>query len=76
VESQFERDHGSGSIWEWYDENVSVADMTMIKAIIKSKKATIRFIGNQYRRDHVISTQEKKSLQNTIDAFEALGGKI
>lgn len=74
--AKFERDHGSGSIWEWYDENVSVSDMAMIKAIIRSKKATIRFTGNQYHKDHVITAQEKKSLQNVIDAFEALGGKI
>jgi hypothetical protein len=74
--AKFERDNGSGSIWEWYDENVSDTDMAMIRAIIKSKKATIRFTGNQYHKDHTISDQEKKSLQNVIDAFEALGGKV
>ena len=73
--AKFQRNHGSGSIWEWYDESVSVSDMAMIKDIIKSKKATIRFKGNQYFRDHEITEQEKKSLQNVIEAFEALGGK-
>lgn len=72
--AKFERDHGSGSVWEWYDENVSDADLAMIKAIIKSKKATIRFNGNQYHKDHTITAQEKRALQNVLDAFGALGG--
>ncbi len=72
----FERDHGSGAIWEWYDENVSKSDIEMIKAIIESNKATIRFIGNQYHRDHKITKKEKRALQNVIDAFKALGGIV
>lgn len=73
---KFERDNGAGSIWEWYDENVSDADIIMIKEIIKSKKTTLRFIGDKYHKDHTITDQEKKALQNVIDAFVALGGKI
>ena len=73
--TKFARDHGYGSIWEWYDDSVSSADMVMVKSIIKSKTATIRFIGSQYHKDYTITAQEKKALQNVLDAFEALGGQ-
>ncbi|OPY88765.1 MAG: hypothetical protein A4E71_00221 [Smithella sp. PtaU1.Bin162] len=72
--AKFNRDNSGGSIWEWYDENVSDADLIMIKAIIKSKKATVRFIGDQYREDYTITEQEKRALQNVLDAFIAMGG--
>jgi len=70
--AEFERDHGGGDVWEWYDESPTAKDLEMIKKIISSKKATIRFVGRQYHRDHVIDTNEKRALQSVLDAYEAL----
>ncbi len=48
----------------------------MIKAIISSKQAIIRFEGKQYRNDKVITPIQKKALENVLDAYLALGGKF
>ena len=70
---KFERDNNS-RIWEWYDENLTDADLQMIKAIISSKEAVIRFNGRQYRKDKTITASQKAALQNVLDAYKALGG--
>lgn len=69
--ARFERDN-EAKIWEWYDENLSEYDMAMIKAVISSKDATIRFNGSQYRHDETISQKQKIALQNVITAYESL----
>ena len=70
----FERDNNN-MIWEWYDENLSSSDLQMIRAVIASKEAVIRFNGRQYRKDVNITTAQKAALQNVLDAYTALGGK-
>jgi len=49
---------------------------SIIKAIINSKVAKIRFNGKQYYDDRIISQSEKKALQNVLLAYETLGGII
>ena len=44
----------------------------MIKRIISSKKSTIRFYGQQYYYDHIITAQEKEAMQVVLDAFSAI----
>jgi len=72
--AKFERDHDS-KIWEWYDENLSASDLQMIRAVIDSKVAVIRFNGRQYRKDKTITSAQKTALQNVLDAYKVLGGK-
>lgn len=71
--ADFERDNDS-EIWEWYDEPATSRDLNMIKAVIASRDAVIRFNGRQYRKDRTITSTQKKALQNVLDAYEALGG--
>lgn len=73
---EFQHESGSGSVWESFDESASDADLTMVKAVISSKEAILRFSGDQHNNDHQISSQEKKALQNVLDAYVASGGKI
>jgi hypothetical protein len=70
---KFERDNNS-EIWEWYDENLTDADLQMINAIISSKEAVIRFNGRQYRKDKKITESQKAAMRNVLDAYKALGG--
>lgn len=70
---KFERDNDV-SVWEWYDGNVSYADMRMIKAVISSKEAVIRLQGRQYHKDKVITASQKLALQNVLDAYHLIGG--
>ncbi|MFT4179272.1 MAG: hypothetical protein QM612_07390 [Thermomonas sp.] len=69
----FERDHDS-HIWEWYDANPTAEDLRMIEAVIASKDATIRFVGQQYHNDKKITASQKAALRRVLDAYKALGG--
>lgn len=72
--SDIKRDNDT-KVWEYYDTNMGTKDWEMVKKIISSKKTTVRHQG-QYYYDHVVTDKEKKALQNTLDAYEALGGEI
>lgn len=71
----FERDHRA-DIWEWRDVSPTADDLAMIKAVIQSKEAVVRFNGAQYRADRTISAEQKHALQHVLEAFEAKGGKV
>ena len=73
-EVEFERD-SDGNIWEWYDESVTEADLKMIKAVVESKDAVIRFNGQKYRDDKKITPSQKAALKNVLEAYEAFGGR-
>lgn len=72
TDATFERNSSYSGIREWYDFNVLDEDLKIIKAIIKSKEATIRFKGEAGYDDYVVTDKEKKSLKNIVDAYEAL----
>lgn len=72
VGSEWERDNGSGDIWEWVDVNATESHLSLVRDVISSKKAVIRYFGSKYRDDRTISSAEKRALQNVLDAFEAL----
>lgn len=71
-----ERDHGSGTIWEWYDVSMTNYLYKICQDIISSKSSKLRYVGDQYHKDKVITAQEKQAMQNVLNAYEALGGKL
>lgn len=74
-----ERDNGDGGmIWEWCSINLNYNKdaYDIVKAIINSKSAKIRFNGSQYYDDKIISSSEKIALKNVLLAFDKLGGKL
>lgn len=75
IPEEVERDNNA-DVWEWYDTDVDSSDIAIIKAVISSKRTIIRCVGRQYHKDRTISEQEKKALQNVLDAYEALGGNM
>lgn len=72
----FERDHSSGTIWEVSDVSPTSVDLYVIREIIKSKETIIRFYGKQYYGDRKMTPAFKKALQETLDAYVALGGSM
>jgi hypothetical protein len=50
--------------------------MEWIRAIMSSKRAIIRYHGEQSDVDREITSAQKNSLQNVRDAFIALGGTL
>jgi tetratricopeptide (TPR) repeat protein len=66
--SNWERDNNS-DIWEWCD--IQLDDRGMIEAIIKSKKAVIRFDGSKYYDTRTITSTQKQALRNVLKAYDA-----
>ncbi|TAN70801.1 MAG: hypothetical protein EPN17_03955 [Methylobacter sp.] len=73
---EFKRYNNSSGITEWYDKQFLDEDLVMIKAILRSKQATIRFKGNNAYEDHIISRQEKERLEDVLVAYDLLGGVV
>lgn len=72
VGSDWDRDNGNGDIWEWVDVNATESHLSLVRDIINSKSAVIRYFGDKYRDDRVITGTQKRALQNVLDAYEAL----
>ena len=69
-----ERHVGYGHVTEWIDQPMSRDFYELVMAVSKSKSATIRYEGPQFRQDREISAAEKRAILNVIDAYRALGG--
>ena len=72
VGSDWDRDNGSGDIWEWVDVPATESHLSLVRDVINSKSAVIRYFGSKYRDDRTITSSEKRALQNVLDAYEAL----
>jgi hypothetical protein len=68
----FARDHTEGTIWEWYDRNALDSDIKLIKKVISSDKAVVRFYGRQYYDDREVSFKQKQQLTNILSIYEML----
>lgn len=69
---EVKRDNTGGDVWEWIDIEPSDPDITMMKKIIGSKKTIVRYQGDQYHYDRIITKQEKVAIKNVLDAYKQL----
>ena len=67
-----ERDNGYGGIWEWYDTTADAQELEIVRAVVNSKRAVLRYNGKQYYHDRTIGAEEKAALQRVLDAYDAL----
>lgn len=63
----WKRDNGAGQIWEWIDLSSDDELRNVVEKIANSKTAIIRFIGQQYRKDIVVSAKDKKAIKDTLE---------
>jgi len=70
--SGFERDNGSGDIWEWYDESPSQLQLSLLKKMGEASKVTIRFEGSQYYDDKVIPRSDLKAIKEILLAYDEM----
>lgn len=73
-EDRVERDHGYGEIWEWYDVPVDRQIYNIIKDLLASKSVKLRYSGEQYHSDRVITLKEINAIKNVLNAYQAMGG--
>jgi hypothetical protein len=59
------------TVWEWYDCDANDYVLSMVQAVIASRRARLRYQGADYRKDRDITASEKQALKRVLDAFEA-----
>ncbi len=69
---KFERDHSSGSIWEWSDD--AVENHAMIEHWLKAKHLVVRFNGDKYRSDFTVPSSQQTQLREVYAAWKGMGG--
>jgi hypothetical protein len=75
IPADTETDSGDGGkIWEWCDHSLSEADKELIYALANAKSAKMKIIGRQYYEEKTVSQEQIKSIKQTIDLYNALGG--
>ena len=71
-----ETDSGEGGkIWEWSDQALMESDKEFIYALANAKSAKIKIIGSQYYNVKPVSEEQIKSIKQTLDLFNAMGGR-
>lgn len=76
IPNDTETDSGDGGkIWEWCDQSLLQSDKELIYALANAKSAKMKIIGRQYHDQKSISQEQIKSIKQTIDLYNALGGQ-
>jgi hypothetical protein len=71
----FDRDHSGGKVWEWVDTPVGEKEMNAVDAVLSAPKATIRFNGNKYYHDSIITPAQKESIKTMSKLYELMANK-
>lgn len=71
---EFERDHSSGSVWEWVDVAAGAKEIEVAKALCSAQTATIRFQGKQYYDEATLQDDQKRSIQTMLNLYREMGG--
>jgi len=69
---RFDRDNGSGKIWEWNDTKVDDAMYLDLLTISKAKTAKIRFNGSKYYKERIMTKRELKALNDVINVYKQI----
>lgn len=71
--SNAEKDNDS-TIWEWFDESVNESNKDIVKALADAKEAKVKLIDRQHYDIMPISKKYLKSIHETVELYEAMGG--
>lgn len=75
IPSKTETDAGNGGyIWEWFDESLTDADKELVYALSNAQNAKMKLIG-KYSDVKVITKEQVKGIKQTLDLYNAMGGK-
>lgn len=69
----FERDHSSGSVWEWID--MPVKDHEMLNHLMTAKRVVTRFDGDKYYKDFTLPAEQLTQLREVYQAWKIMDGK-
>ena len=63
-------DNGGGDVWEYIDVEVSDSDVELLKKIANSTETIVRFEGDDYSHDFVVSADDKQAIKDVITVYE------
>lgn len=72
------RDNGGGEVWEYYDEvldrnqALNSKDLQMLQAIADSEETIIRFQGDDYHYDYIVTKTDKSIIRDVLALYSAL----
>lgn len=69
---RFQRDHSSGSIWEWIDLPATDTEINVAKKVAASGATTIRFQGDKYYADRKIGDEQKQAIKDILELHSLL----
>jgi len=70
-------DNGNGKVWEWID--IPVEDAKLYKTLVEMSQrfnVTMRYTGDQYKKDRDVSSEELAAMRTVLAAFEMMGGEV
>lgn len=70
--SDITRDNSRGYVWETAHIAPTASDIEMLWAIANSKKAVVRFQGDDYHYDFTISQSDKAGIKQVLTAYELM----
>lgn len=71
---KFQRDHASGSVWEWVDVSAGAKEIEVATALASSASSTIRFQGAQYYSDKKLEDDQKQAIKIILNIFKEMSG--
>jgi len=69
--SEVKRDHNAGKIWEWTDIRM---DSELKTALESAKSIKIKFTGQNYSKERILSQKEITSLNETVSLYNVMKG--
>ena len=64
------RDNESGDVWEYIDSEVTDSDVELLKKIANSNETIVRFQGDDYSHDFIVSAADKEAIKNVVTVYE------
>jgi len=70
------RQNAGGSVWETADYVVGDDELGALIAIARGNSATMRFSGDQWRRDHEVTKNERRDIQRVLEVYAQLSNQL
>lgn len=67
--ARWQRDNSGGKIWEWVDVPVNKDLLLVLNGIAYSKESKVRYTGNQYYNDRVVTNKEKEQIKSIMNLY-------
>ena len=75
VPQKMQHDNNS-RIWEWFDDQIDIHSIHLIRKIANAKSVKVKLNGQQYYDTRTIKASEIASIKKTLEKYEELGGSF